>query len=46
MIIFTIAASLGTISGAYLTKFVKPKLLEKSFGYFMIAVAVYILVQR
>lgn len=46
MIIFTIAASLGTISGAYLTKFVKPKLLEKSFGYFVIAVAVYILVQR
>ncbi|MGB3639625.1 MAG: sulfite exporter TauE/SafE family protein [Rivularia sp. (in: cyanobacteria)] len=46
MIIFTIAASFGTISGAYLTKFVKPKLLEKSFGYFVIAVAVYILVQR
>ncbi|MEB3215980.1 MAG: sulfite exporter TauE/SafE family protein [Nostocales cyanobacterium 94392] len=46
MIIFTIAASLGTIFGAYLTKFIKPKLLEKSFGYFVIAVAVYILIQR
>ncbi|NJL79934.1 MAG: sulfite exporter TauE/SafE family protein [Richelia sp. RM2_1_2] len=46
MIIFTIAASLGTIFGAYLTEFIKPKLLEKSFGYFVIAVAVYILIQR
>lgn len=46
MIIFTIAASLGTIFGAYLTNFIKPKLLEKSFGYFVIAVATYILVQR
>ncbi|MDJ0697008.1 sulfite exporter TauE/SafE family protein [Mastigocoleus sp. MO_188.B34] len=45
-IIFTIAASLGTLSGAYLTRFVKPKLLQKSFGYFIIAVAGYILVQR
>lgn len=46
MIIFTIAASLGTLSGAYLTRFIKPKLLQKSFGYFIIAVAGYILVQR
>ncbi len=46
MIIFTIAASNGTISGAYLIKFMKPQLLEKSFGYFVIAIAVYILVQR
>ena len=46
MVIFTIAASLGTLSGAYLTRFIKPKLLQKSFGYFIIAVAGYILVQR
>lgn len=46
MIIFTIAACLGIVSGAYLTNFVKPKLLEKGFGYFVIAVAIFILIKR
>ena len=46
MIIFTLAACLGIVSGAYLTNFVKPKLLEKGFGYFVIAVAIFILIKR
>ena len=46
MIIFTIAACLGIVSGAYLTNFVKPKQLEKGFGYFVIAVAIFILIKR
>ena len=46
MVVFTLAASLGTIFGAYLTNFVKPKQLEKGFGYFVIAVAIFILIKR
>lgn len=46
IIIFTLAACLGSISGAYLSNFVQPKQLEKSFGYFIIAVAIFILIKR
>ena len=46
IIIFTLAACLGTIYGAYLTNFVKPKQLEKGFGYFVIAVAIFILIKQ
>lgn len=46
MVTFTIVASIGMILGAYLTKFIEAKQLEKGFGYFVIAVAIFILIKR
>ncbi len=46
MVTFTIAASIGMIWGAYLTKFIQAKHLEKGFGYFVVAVAIFILIKR
>ncbi len=43
MISFTVVASLGTIAGAYLTKFIDGKQLQKVFGGFVAAVAIFIL---
>ena len=46
VISFTIAASLGTLVGAYLTRFIDAKNLQKGFGYFVLAVAVFVLIKR
>ncbi len=46
MISFTIAASLGTITGAYLTRFLEAKKLQKGFGYFVLAIGIFVLVQH
>jgi uncharacterized membrane protein YfcA len=46
MLFFTIAASLGTIAGAYLTQNIEAKHLQKGFGYFVLAVAVLVLVKH
>ena len=43
---FTLAAGVGTVSGAYLTKLIEAKQLKKGFGYFVLAIAVLILTQR
>jgi uncharacterized membrane protein YfcA len=43
---FTIAASLGTLVGAYLAQFVSAQQLQKGFGYFLLAVAVFVLFQN
>lgn len=43
---FTIAASGGILIGSYLSRFVQAKDLEKGFGYFVLAVAIFILIQR
>lgn len=43
---FTVAASFGTVVGAYLTQFIHPKQLQQWFGYFVIAVAVFMLIKR
>lgn len=43
---FTIVASLGTLAGAYLSNFVQAKQLQKGFGYFLIAVAAFVLFQQ
>jgi len=43
---FTVAASLGIIGGSYLAKYVDAKQLQKSFGYFLLAVATFILFQN
>ncbi len=43
---FTLAAGVGTVSGAYLTKLIEAKELKKGFGFFVFAIAVLILTQR
>ena len=43
---FIVAASVGIIVGAYLAQYVKAQQLQKAFGYFLIAVATFILVQN
>jgi uncharacterized membrane protein YfcA len=40
---FTLAASTGTLIGAYLTQFIQGKDIEKAFGYFVILVALFML---
>ncbi len=46
MATFTVAASLGTFGGAYLSQFVNPKQLQRGFGYFLLIVASFILFQN
>lgn len=46
VISFTVAASIGTLAGAYLTRFIDAKNLQKGFGYFVLAVAVFVLIKR
>lgn len=46
MVSFIFAASLGTIPGAYLAQFVPAHRLQKIFGYFLMAVATFVLVQN
>ena len=43
---FTLIASFGTFFGAYLSQHVQSKQLEKGFGYFLIVVAVFIVIQQ
>ncbi|MEA5580589.1 sulfite exporter TauE/SafE family protein [Nodularia harveyana UHCC-0300] len=43
---FIIAASIGTIFGAYLSKYIDGKKLQKYFGYFLLGVAAFILFQN
>lgn len=43
---FTIAASAGTLLGAYLTRYIDAKQLQQSFGYFVLAVALFVLIKR
>lgn len=46
VISFAIAASVGTITGAYLTRFIEAKALQKGFGYFVLAVGIFVLIQH
>ncbi len=43
---FTFLAGCGTVIGAYLAQFVSAKQLQQSFGYFLLAVATFVLVQN
>lgn len=43
---FILAASAGTIPGAYLAQFIPAQRLQQTFGYFLLAVAAFILVQN
>ncbi len=46
VISFTLAASIGTVVGSYLTRFIDAKQLQKGFGYFVLAVAIFVLIKR
>ena len=46
VISLTLAASLGTVAGAYSTHFIDAKSLQKGFGYFVLAVAIFVLIKR
>ncbi|QXE23910.1 hypothetical protein B6N60_02607 [Richelia sinica FACHB-800] len=46
MFSFIIAASLGTVPGAYFAQYVPAQKLQKTFGYFLLAVAAVVLVQN
>ncbi len=43
---FTLAASGGTIAGAYLNQYVNAKQLQQGFGYFILAVAIFVLIKQ
>ena len=45
MISFTIAASLGTLLGAYLSRFIEAKTLQQGFGYFVLIVGIFVLIE-
>jgi hypothetical protein len=46
MVNFTFAASLGILLGGYSSRFVSAKKLQRGFGYFLLAVAAFILFQQ
>ena len=46
MISFTFVASMGTWIGSYLTRVIDAKHLQKGFGYFVLAVALFILIRH
>ncbi len=46
MILFTICATIGIFIGAYLSKIIDAKYLQKAFGYFVLTVAIFILIAR
>lgn len=43
---FIVAASAGTIPRAYLAQFIPANRLQKSFGYFLLAIAALVLMQN
>ncbi len=43
---FTLAASGGTFLGAYLNRFLRAEQLQKGFGYFVLAVAILVLIKQ
>lgn len=46
MIYLIIAASMGIVTGGYLAKKINSKYLEKAFGYFVLSIAIFILIVR
>ena len=43
---FTFLAALGTFIGSYLVQFISAKQLQKGFGYFLLIIAAFVLVQN
>ncbi|HIK05198.1 MAG TPA: sulfite exporter TauE/SafE family protein [Trichormus sp. M33_DOE_039] len=46
MLSFILAASIGTVAGGYLSQFVPAARLQKSFGYFLLAIAALVMFQN
>lgn len=46
MLIFSLSSSIGIIIGGFLTKKINAEYLQKGFGYFVLTVAVFILIVR
>ena len=46
MLSFTFAAGFGTFVGAYLTRLIEAKQLQQGFGYFVLTVAIFVLIKR
>lgn len=46
MMTFTLAAGIGMIGGTYLSRRIDARHLQKGFGYFVLAVAVFVLLKR
>ncbi|WP_416676521.1 sulfite exporter TauE/SafE family protein [Egbenema bharatensis] len=46
LISFTIASCIGILIGTYLNQFITAKQLEKGFGYFILVVAIFVLIKR
>lgn len=46
MLTFALAASIGMIGGVYLSPKIDARHLEKGFGYFVLAVAIFVLLKR
>lgn len=46
MIIFSISSSIGIILGSFLSKKIDAKYLQKGFGYFVLMVAIFVLIVR
>ncbi|MBN8588484.1 MAG: sulfite exporter TauE/SafE family protein [Rhodothermia bacterium] len=46
LLTFTLFASIGIFAGSYLSKYVAPASLKKGFGWFIVVMAVYILVKE
>ncbi len=46
MLLFTLAASIGTLGGANLAHRIDAQYLQKGFGYFVLAIAIFILIKR
>lgn len=46
LIIFTAISSLGIVLGSYLNRFISGKRLKKGFGYFVLVMAIYILLKE
>jgi uncharacterized membrane protein YfcA len=43
---FTLAAGIGSVLGSYMAQFVSARQLQTSFGYFLLAVAAFVLMQN
>lgn len=46
IISLTLAASVGIVIGSYLSKFISAESLQKAFGYFVLVVAIFVLIVR
>ncbi len=46
LVSFTFFAAIGTVGGSYASQFVPARVLQKGFGYFLVAIATFVLFQN